>query len=127
MNLTGLKSKRSYRLFKEDLYRACVFKQKTYMEDVKLGFDEKGYGKFSISEENEQIAEMVISITGNDLTVYHTEVFPKGEGKGLAKKLLAAMVDHARQHALKVIPLCPYVHAQFKRHPDEYADVWSNN
>ena len=35
------------------------------------------------------------------------------------------MVDYARKHDLKVIPLCPYVHAQFKRHPDEYADVWN--
>jgi hypothetical protein len=36
------------------------------------------------------------------------------------------MVDYARKNKLKVIPLCPYVHAQFKRHPKEYADVWNN-
>lgn len=97
------------------------------MEEVKLDFDEKGYGKFSISEDGDQLAEMVISIAGNDLTVYHTEVSPKGEGKGLAKELLKSMVDHARKNNLNVVPLCPYVHAQFKRHPDEYADVWNKN
>ena len=95
------------------------------MDDVKLKLDEKDNGHFYILDGEEQVAEMEISISGNDLTVYHTEVLPKAEGKGLAKKLLATMVDYARQHALKVIPLCPYVHAQFKRHPEEYADVWN--
>ena len=95
------------------------------MDDIKLKLDEKDNGHFYILDGEEQVAEMEISISGNDLTVYHTEVLPKAEGKGLAKKLLATMVDHARQHALKVIPLCPYVHAQFKRHPEEYADVWN--
>ena len=95
------------------------------MDDIKLKLDEKDNGHFYILDGEEQVAEMEISISGNDLTVYHTEVLPKAEGKGLAKKLLATMVDYARQHALKVIPLCPYVHAQFKRHPEEYADVWN--
>ena len=94
------------------------------MEDVKLQLDEKGHGHFYISDGEEQVAEMVVSISHGLLTVYHTEVLPKAEGKGLAKQLLAAMVDHARKNGLKVIPLCPYVHAQFKRRPDEYADVW---
>ncbi len=94
------------------------------MENINLTFDDKGYGKFSISEGGEQIAEMVISIAGDEMTVYHTEVDPKGEGQGLAKKLLAAMVDHARKNNLKVKPLCAFVHAQFRRHPDEYADLW---
>jgi predicted GNAT family acetyltransferase len=38
--------------------------------------------------------------------------------------LLDAMIDYARKNNLKVITLCPFVHAQFKRHPEEYADVW---
>lgn len=94
------------------------------MEDVTLELDEKGHGHFYILDGEEQVAEMVVSIAGDMLTVYHTEVLPKAEGKGLAKQLLAAMVEHARKNGLKVIPLCPYVHAQFKRHPDDYADVW---
>lgn len=95
------------------------------MEDVKLQLDEKGHGHFYISGGERQLAEMVVSISNGILTVYHTEVQPEAEGKGLAKQLLAAMVDHARNNGLKVIPLCPYVHAQFRRRPDEYADVWN--
>ena len=94
------------------------------MEEIKLVLNDKNTGGFYVWDGGEQVGEMVISIDGNDLTVYHTEVAPKAEGRGYAKKLLQAMVDYARTHGLKVIPLCPYVHAQFKRHPDEYADIW---
>ncbi len=96
------------------------------MENVKLGLDENGHGHFHINENNEQLGEMVIGISGNELTVYHTEVLPKPEAKGLAKQLLKSMVDYAREKKLKVIALCPYVFAQFKRHPDEYEDIWKN-
>jgi len=94
------------------------------MDKVQLRLDEKGEGKFYIMNETEQVGEMVFAIKGDLLTVYHTEVLPQAEGKGLAKKLLAAMVEYVRSHHLKVIPLCPYVHLQFRQHPEEYADVW---
>ncbi|MDQ3277465.1 MAG: N-acetyltransferase [Bacteroidota bacterium] len=93
-------------------------------DNVRLQLNEAGQGAFFILDGEDHLGEMVISIAGGNLTVYHTEVSPKAEGKGLAKKLLAAMVDHARENSLKVIPLCPFVHAQFKRHPEMYADIW---
>lgn len=94
------------------------------MDDVKLNLNDKGHGEFYIMDGAEQMGEMVVSISGSNLTVYHTEVSTKAEGKGYAKKMLNKMVEHARTNHLKVIPLCPYIHAQFKRHPEEYADVW---
>ncbi len=97
------------------------------MDEVKINLNDKGDGAFYIMDGSELMGEMVVNISGNDLTVYHTEVSSKAEGKGLAKKLMATMVDHARNNNLKVIPLCPYVHAQFKRLPNEYADVISPN
>lgn len=95
------------------------------MDNVTLELNDKGRGAFTISVDNVQIGEMVIGVAGTDLTVYHTEVDAKAEGKGYAKKLLAAMVEHARTNNLKVTALCPYVHAQFKRHAAEYADIWN--
>ena len=97
------------------------------MEDVKLDMNEKGRGAFVSKDGVELLGEMVVSVSDRNLTVYHTEVSPRAEGKGLAKKLLSTMVEYARQNGLQVIPLCPYVHAQFKRHPDEYADVWKTD
>jgi len=95
------------------------------MNDVQLTVNPKGHGSFFITEsDGEKMAEMVISVSGNHLTVYHTEVSPKAQGKGLAGELLKTMVAYARTHQLKVVPLCPYVHAQFKRHPELYNDIW---
>jgi predicted GNAT family acetyltransferase len=94
------------------------------MEEIKLELNDRGRGSFYITEGDDRIAFMEIGIGDGRLTAYHTEVSPKAEGKGLAKKLLSHMAAYAREHHLKVIPLCPFVNAQFKRHPEEYADIW---
>ena len=82
-------------------------------------------GKFEIEEDGHQLAEMEVGVANDTLTVYHTEVAPEAEGKGLAKVLLSSMVEYARANHLKVVPLCVFVLGQFKRHPTEYADIWN--
>ncbi len=94
------------------------------MEDVKLRMNENGRGVFYIPDGNEQIAEMDIGISDGKLTAYHTEVMAKAEGKGLARILFTSMISYARKNGLKVIALCPFVLAQFRRHPQDYKDVW---
>ena len=94
------------------------------MEEVLLKLNNKGHGAFIAMDGEEQVGEMQVGIKDHILTAFHTEVIPKAEGKGWAKKLLNAMVDHARKNEYKVIPLCPYVLEQFKRHPEEFADIW---
>ena len=93
-------------------------------EEPRLNLDEQRRGAFVITDGDKQLAEMVLAIVGDDLVVYHTEVAPEAEGQGLAKKLLNAMVAYARKSGLKVIPQCSFVYAQFKRHPQEFEDVW---
>lgn len=95
------------------------------MSDIKLRLDERKRGAFYVEEGGKQVGEMVVGISDTTLTVYHTEVNPEMEGKGLARQMLDAMVHYAREHKLQVMPLCEYVHVQFKRHADDYADVWS--
>lgn len=97
------------------------------MAYVQFTIDNKNKGSFFILEDGEKLGEMEVSLTPAAITVYHTEVLPKAEGKGLAKKLLETMVDYAKKNALQVIPLCPYVFVQFKRHPEEYAEVWTDS
>jgi len=94
------------------------------MADIKLELDEKKHGAFNLYDNGTKIGEMVIGISQDMLTVYHTEVDEDQSGKGYAKLLLDAMTAYARQNKLMVRPLCAYVHAQFKKHPDEYTDIW---
>ena len=94
------------------------------MEDVQLRLDGNGSGAFYMLAGGVQVGEMVIAIKEKILTVYHTEVSKLAEGKGLAKKLLQFMVSYARENGMKVIALCPFVHLQFRRHRDEYDDIW---
>ena len=94
------------------------------MEEVVIRLNAKEHGAFYLMVDGEQVGEMVIGISGDTLTAYHTEIHYTAEGKGYAKKLLDGMVAYAREHKLKVRPLCAYVAAQFKRHPEEYADIW---
>lgn len=96
------------------------------MVDVKFRTGEQNSSAFFIEENGEQLGEMVVDIKDGKLTVYHTEVDPKAEGKGYAKELLSAMVEHAREHHLQVVPLCPFVQVQFRRHPADYADIWKD-
>jgi predicted GNAT family acetyltransferase len=97
------------------------------MEKVTLELNEKGHGAFLLKNSTGKLGEMVVGITGKVMTVYHTEVSPQQEGKGLSKLLLDAMADHATKEGLQVKPLCSYVATQFKRHPETYAAIWSKD
>ena len=54
---------------------------------------------------------------GGVMHMTHTEVHPAVQGHGVAAELVAAALAHARAHGLKVNPLCSYVRAYFRRHP----------
>lgn len=54
----------------------------------------------------------------------HTGVPDAMGGKGVAKALLDFMHEDARANAFRIIPVCPYVRAQYARHP-EWADLFT--
>jgi predicted GNAT family acetyltransferase len=93
------------------------------MEEVQLKLSGNGRGYFFLTEDEEQLGEMEISISQNELTIFHTEVISKAEGKGIAKRLFNKMVEYSRKNNLKVTAICPFAFAQFRRHPEEYADI----
>ena len=97
------------------------------MNTIQLKLNDQQRGAFVIEEGDERLAEMVIAVIGPRLVVYHTEVAEKLRGEGIASKLLEQMVNYARTHSLKVVPLCPYVLAQFKRHAELYNDIWDKD
>jgi predicted GNAT family acetyltransferase len=52
----------------------------------------------------------------------HTLVPREIGGRGVAAKLVEALVADAREHGFKIEPECSYVAAQFDRHPG-WADL----
>ena len=55
--------------------------------------------------------------------IHHTGVHPSLQGQGIAAALVAAAFDHARAQGLKIDPVCSYVRAYVRRHPDTQAWV----
>lgn len=54
---------------------------------------------------------------GDLLLMTHTEVPPAAQGRGVAAALVQAALDWARAEGLRVRPLCSYVAAYLRRHP----------
>lgn len=52
----------------------------------------------------------------------HTLVPAEIGGRGVAAKLVESLVEDARGQQFKIDPVCSYVAAAFKRHPD-WADL----
>lgn len=56
------------------------------------------------------------------VVLVHTEVEPSVEGTGVGSRLVAGALEDIRARGLRVVPLCPFVAAYLRRHP-EYADL----
>lgn len=68
-------------------------------------------------------AEMTFRTGENGaITIDHTGVPTEYEGRGIAGKLVNKAVADAREQGFKIVPVCSYVVAQFRRHP-EWADL----
>ena len=70
-------------------------------------------------------AELTYSILSpQSIIADHTGVPKAAEGKGFGKALVERLVADARAEGVKIVPLCPYVNAMRRRHP-EWADVFN--
>jgi hypothetical protein len=80
-------------------------------------------GEFFIATDNITLAKITYSNAGDDkLIIDHTEVDESLKGKGIGYNLVDSVVDYARVKGLKIIPLCPFAKAVFKKRK-EYSDV----
>jgi predicted GNAT family acetyltransferase len=59
---------------------------------------------------------------GKVLAFLHTEVDQHVQRRGLGSALVAGALDEARERGFRVVPLCPFVDAYIRRHP-EYHDL----
>lgn len=80
-------------------------------------------GRYVIRTPGGEVAEMTFTKIGAHIIIIdHTGVPDAFRGQGAGLRLVTRAVEDARAAGKKIIPLCPFAAAQFRRHP-EWADV----
>ena len=71
-------------------------------------------------------AELTFSRASPTLVIAdHTFAPDSMRGMGVASALVNRLISDARTEGFRIFPLCPYVKAQYARHP-EWSDVMQN-
>ena len=52
------------------------------------------------------------------ITIYHTQVDPEVEGRGIGSRLVRASLEEVRRLGLKLVPGCSFVRAYVRDHPE---------
>lgn len=86
-------------------------------------FDDGKKGQFYYEVNGDKLGLMTYSHAGEDkIIIDHTEVDESLKGQGVGYKLVEAAVEYAREQKIKILPLCPFAAAVFKKR-SEYSDV----
>lgn len=75
--------------------------------------------RFELSLDGD-VAVAVYRLVHGAIILEHTEVPEAFEGKGVGSRLAKAAMQYAREHALKIIPLCPFMAAYMQKHPETH-------
>lgn len=86
-------------------------------QDLRIRHEEaNGRGAFFIEMEGTRAAELAYSRLGADrANIFHTQVGPQLQGRGVARRLLNAAVAWARETNTRFTATCPYAKAQFEK------------
>ncbi len=80
-------------------------------------------GRFVLRRDGAE-AEMTFSVLSpSTIIVDHTGVPDALRGTGAGRALVENLVRDARENGYKIVPLCPFVNAERRKHPD-WADVF---
>ena len=78
--------------------------------------------RFVLQHQGQEVGELTYRRDGSRVALLHTEVQPHLRGRGLARRLVLATVDWAREQKLTLEPVCWYTRVVLER-SDEYRDV----
>jgi uncharacterized protein len=76
--------------------------------------------RYELVDGDEVVGRIDYRARDGALAFVHTEVEPKRQGLGA--ELVQGALDDLRARGLHVVPVCPFVRAYIRRHP-EYADL----
>jgi predicted GNAT family acetyltransferase len=78
--------------------------------------------RYELLVEDDVVGELIYRARDDVVTLIHTEIAPQYEGHGLGEQLVAHALDDIRARGLEIVPVCPFVGAYLRRHP-EYEDL----
>ena len=85
--------------------------------------DESGHGEYRAHVAGSDLIGRLTWVSRGDARVAeHTLVPPAIGGRGIAARLVDALIADARDLGFKVVPECSYVAAAFDKHP-EWAEL----
>lgn len=69
----------------------------------------------------DQISMVKYVMGSKEIIFTHTEVPEAFEGRGIAGKMAKAAIEYAKEHGLRIRPMCPYIAEYIKRHPEYHS------
>jgi predicted GNAT family acetyltransferase len=75
--------------------------------------------RYELVRDDALIGEIRYRLEPDAIILVHTEIAPSAEGEGLGTRLVAGALADIRERGLKVVPLCQFVAAYIRRHPEE--------
>ena len=69
-----------------------------------------------------QLSKLDYNHHDNTIVMMHVGVYPDHRGIGIAGKLTRVALEYAKEKSLRVIPMCSYVAAYIRKHP-QYMDL----
>ena len=78
--------------------------------------------QYEALRDGERVGPIRYRVEPGVVVLVHTEVDEAVEGTGVGSQLVRGALDDLRARDLRLVPLCPFVAAYLRRHP-EYADL----
>jgi uncharacterized protein len=80
-------------------------------------------GQFFVPDGDDIVAEMTyIRHDPKTMIIDHTQVDTELRGQNIGYQLVCAAVEYARDHQMKIVPVCVFARAVFEKKP-EFGDV----
>lgn len=76
--------------------------------------------RFELHADGELAAFSEYNLLKTGMLFTHTEVLPAFEGRGVGSAIARYALDEVRRRSLLAIPVCPFIAAFLRKHPEDH-------
>jgi predicted GNAT family acetyltransferase len=85
--------------------------------------DNPAESRYEVFSDGKLVGFALYQLHGDRITIYHVEIDPPFQREGLGSELAREALEDVRRRGLMVEPLCPFIAAFIRQHPDEFLDL----